>query len=178
MTGSSRGSAAGHTGTPWHSTWAAATPAATASASGWEDWCVNADLRPLCPAWPCNAYVQDDVAHMECAMPRPANTLAAAARYTNIHGLHAQHATQWWHHVVPKAASSKTVRQTSSTSNSSSTTHCVTRARFGGVVHTPSSLSTCGCSGSRVMVDTSLLNSLISLALSADCGLSTLMATP
>lgn len=56
-------------------------------------------------------------------------------------------------------------------------THVVTRAKFGGVVHTPSSLRTLGCSGSRVMVDTSLLNSLISLALSADWGLSTLMAT-
>jgi hypothetical protein len=34
-------------------------------------------------------------------------------------------------------------------------THCVTSARLGGCVHTPSSLSTCWCSGRRVMVVTS-----------------------
>jgi hypothetical protein len=37
----------------------------------------------------------------------------------------------------------------------SAATHCVTRARFGCCVHTPSSLSTCWCSGRRVMVVTS-----------------------
>jgi hypothetical protein len=38
---------------------------------------------------------------------------------------------------------------------SGAATHCVTRARLGCCVHTPSSLSTCWCSGRRVMVVTS-----------------------